>query len=82
MENSKFGGNSSFQLPISARLELLNSGERIDVTLINDKVVSGIFRSYNDGELELMLIGTDDKTVINVDDIKKLDVPQLTPRAI
>ncbi|MBK5398882.1 hypothetical protein JFU47_19505 [Pseudomonas sp. TH39(2020)] len=82
MENSKFGGGSSIQLPIAARLELLNSNERIDVTLTAGKVVSGLFSTCIDGKLELTLVGTDEKTMINVDDIEALVVPQSTARAV
>jgi hypothetical protein len=82
MENSKFGGGSSIQLPIAARLELLNSNERIDVTLTAGKAVSGLFSTCIDGKLELTLVGTDEKTMINVDDIEALVVPQSTARAV
>jgi hypothetical protein len=82
MENSKFGGGSSIQLPIATRLELLNSNERIDVTLRAGKVVSGLFSTCIDGKLELTLVGTDEKTMINVDDIEALVVPQSTARAV
>jgi hypothetical protein len=82
MENSKFGGGYSIQLSIPARLELLNSNDRIDVTLTTGKVVSGLFSSCSDGKLELTVVGTDEKTMINVDDIKALVVPQSTARVV
>lgn len=82
MENSKFGGGSSIQLPITARLESLNGNQRIDVTLTTGKVVSGLFNSCIDDKLELTLVGTDEKTMINVDDIEALVIPQSTARAV
>ncbi|VVP29851.1 hypothetical protein [Pseudomonas fluorescens] len=80
MENSKFAGNN-IQLPIPRRLESLNSNDRIDVTLGSGEVVQGLFGSYTDSKLELTLVGTDNKTTIKVDEIIKLDIPELVSKA-
>ena len=82
MENSKFGGGFSIRLSIPARLELVNSNDRVDVTLTTGNVVSGLFYSYIDGQLVMTVVGTDEKIIINVDDIKALVVPQSTARVV
>jgi hypothetical protein len=73
LENSKFGG-SNIQLSIPKRLELLNSNERVDVTLASGEVVQGLFDSCVGGVLALTLVGTDDKKMIEVGGIEKLFV--------
>ena len=81
MENSKFAGNT-IQLSIPMRLESLNSNDRIGVMLGSGEVVQGLFGSYTDSKLELTLVGTDNKTTIKVDEIIKLDIPQLAKSAM
>lgn len=82
MENSKFGGGSNIQFSIPTRLELLKSNDRIDVVQKTDEMVSGLFCSYIDGQLVMTVVGTDEKIIINVDDIKALGVPQSTARVV
>jgi hypothetical protein len=60
---------------------MLEGNERIDVTLSSDKVVQGHFDSLIGDILTLTLVGVDDKTMIKVVDIKKLDIPQFVPKA-